>query len=72
MRAVQYHPKYCQEAADAYAKDKLMRWNFDSTHDLSVITDDGRRIKIGTFQSADMAMRVGRLIERHGLPELTS
>ena len=60
FRAVQFHPDYCKEARDA----PLEQW--DSSHDLSIIKDDGSRVRVGTFKHAEWAERVGVLLERHG------
>lgn len=49
-RPVQYHPNYCPEAKGAHC----MEW--DTSHDLSVIRDDGSRYRIGTFRHAHDAM----------------
>ena len=49
-RPVQFHPNYCPEAKDA----KCGEW--DTSHDLSVIREDGSRYRIGTFHHAHDAM----------------
>ena len=49
-RAVQFHPHYCPEAKGAKVED------WDTSHDLSVIRDDGSRYKIGSFRHAADAM----------------
>lgn len=49
-RAVQFHPSYCSEADGA----PFSEW--DTSHDLSVIRDDGSRYRIGHFRHATDAL----------------
>lgn len=65
MRAVQFHPFYCEEAVGS----KCTEW--DTSHDLSVITADGQRVRIGSFKHAEWASEVGRMIEANGLSGIT-
>ncbi|MGV6840006.1 MAG: hypothetical protein ACWA40_07400 [Planktomarina sp.] len=70
LRAVQYHPHYCKEAADDLARNGDNFTRFDSSHDLSILDKTGKRHRIGSFKHADWAYAVGKLIEDHGLPGL--
>lgn len=73
LKAVQYAPKYCEEAKADYEKSgphPLSR--FDTSHDLSVIDSSGKRHYVGHFKHADWAAHIGKLIEQHGLPWLDS
>lgn len=60
MRAVQYHPTYCPEAMSDKSGD------FDTSHDLSLISDDGRILrKIAVVKHAEWAEKIGELIVNH-------
>jgi hypothetical protein len=71
LKPVQYHPSYCAEAReDALKKEgRLQAGHWDTSHGLSIITPSGRRVRIGQFQHARWAQRVGELIREHGLGE---
>ena len=43
-RAVQFHPRYCDEAKDAPFSD------WDTSHHVSVIRDDGSRYRVAEFR----------------------
>lgn len=67
IKAVQYHPKYCAEAkADAEANG-IHPWRWDSSHDLSVIDENGKRHYIGHYKGANAAHEAGLEIERSGI-----
>jgi len=68
MRAVQYHPRYCAQAkaADEAARKRARAiYDWDTSHDLSLISEDGRRIKVGTFKHAAWASSIGALIVKN-------
>ena len=66
IRAVQYAPEYCQEAAEDAAKNGMRPWRWDTSHDLTIIDGEGAKHRVGTFITADTADAVGKLIESHG------
>lgn len=49
-KPVQFSPQYCDEAKET----KCTEW--DTSHDLSIIREDGSRYRIGTFRHADDAL----------------
>jgi hypothetical protein len=59
VKAVQFSPDYCDEARNARFKD------WDSSHDLSIIDDSGKRIQIGHFKSAVYGYGVQCLINEN-------
>lgn len=61
-KPVQFSPQYCEEAKDAPFKE------WDTSHDLSVIQEDGSRYRIGHFRHADDALF--DQIAREVLPDL--
>lgn len=63
MKAVRYHPDWCDEAKAEYVSNGSDPWRWDSSHDLSLVMDDGTRIKVGTFKHADWARNAGKWIE---------
>ena len=67
IKAVQYHPGYCPDAkadADAYG---IYPWRWDSSHDLSIIDENGKRHYIGSYKGANAAIEAGLDIERSGI-----
>lgn len=67
IKAVQYHPDYCEEAkADLAENGRKPYSRFDTSHDLSVIDAGGERHRVGSFKHAGWAHAVGQLIEAHG------
>lgn len=72
LKAVQYHPDYCEEAKRDMKENGRRPYNrFDTSHDLSVIDGDGNRHCIGHFKHASWAFEVGKMIEKNGLSGLT-
>lgn len=51
VRAVQFSQPYCKEAVGTPCRD------WDTSHDLSLITEDGSRVRVGTFKHAEWAAR---------------
>lgn len=73
LKAVRYHPDYCDQAkaeAQAFGRKPFSQW--DTSHDLSVIDSRGVRYRVGQFKHAEWAYAVGKLIEEHGLAGLES
>ena len=64
-RFVQFHPKYCDEAKRLLDEKGFDAATWDTSHDLSMIDQDGKRHKVGTFQHANLADLVGKLLEAH-------
>ena len=68
IKTVQYHPDFCAEAkADMEANGWRPFTKWDSSHDLSVIDENGKRHYIGQYRSADAAQEAGEEIERAGV-----
>lgn len=68
MRAVQYHPYYCKEALADLEANGTGDWaRFDTSHDLSIIDDDGTRWYIGSYRGADKADAAGIEIVNSGV-----
>jgi hypothetical protein len=68
MKAVQYYPKYCDEAKRDMEENgprPFTRW--DSSHDLSILDSDGNRYYVGQYGSADKATQAGIDIEMTGV-----
>lgn len=61
-RFVRFHPFHCPEAEGT----EVSEW--DTTHDMSVITEDGARKRVGTFTHAVDATFIERVMQC--LPEL--
>ena len=70
LKAVQYHPEYCEEAKKDAEENGWRPWRWDSSHDLSVIDEEGVRHYIGQYRGAAAAANAGKEIERTGvIPE---
>lgn len=67
IRAVQYHPDYCAEAKADAEENGWEPWRWDSSHDLSVIDENGKRHYIGSYRGANAATEAGLEIERSGI-----
>lgn len=55
-RWVQFHPSYCPEAEGTPFSD------WDTSHDVSIIREDGSRYRIASFRHADIAAEVCALM----------
>jgi len=66
MKAVQYHPSYCAEAKADMEANGWWPWRWDTSHDLSIIDEQGKRYYVGQYQHADAAYEAGKEIERTG------
>jgi hypothetical protein len=70
LRAVQYHPTYCAEAMADMKENGLRPWRWDTSHEVSVIDENGVRHYIGRFSCAQAAHEAGKAIELSGkLPD---
>ena len=67
IKAVQYHPNYCEAAKADAQKNGHRPWRWDSSHDLSIVDSDGTRRYIGQYRGSDAATKAGEKIEREGL-----
>lgn len=70
LKAVQYHPDYCDVAKKDAEENGWFPWRWDSSHGLSIIDDQGKRHKIGDFPSASEASAEGLRIEKNGYKDL--
>jgi hypothetical protein len=71
MRHVQYHPYYCAEAKIDAETNGWRPWRWDTSHDLSVIDDNGDRHYVGQYKGADAAHAAGERIAAEGFPGFT-
>ena len=56
----QFDPSYNAHAKDLWKRTR--KWDFDSSHEISDVDEDGVRRKIATFRHADDAGLVEKLV----------
>jgi hypothetical protein len=66
LRHVQYHPDFCTEAKADAETNGWRPWRWDTSHDLSVIDDNGNRHYVGQYKSADAAHEAGERLAADG------
>ena len=60
MTWCQFTPEYNEYAKELWKRTKT--WDFDSSHDISDVDDEGNRTKIAHFKHSDYASLVERLV----------